>query len=442
MFESLVVTLREGIEAALVVGIIVIYLRRTGRERLSRWAYLGLGAGIAASLACAVLVATLGIREENYEGWLMILGAAFVATMVVWMMRTARTLKHHIETRVESIATQGRGSVAAGLFGLSFVLVLREGVETVLFLSAVTLTTDALLAFLGGTLGIALAVLFGVSFVRGTARVDLARFFNVTAIVLLVLAAQLLIGGLHEFGELGWIPVGEREMRIIGPIVKNDVMVLVALLALPLVVLLVPGRGERQRVAAAASLEGPERRLALAGLRRERLWRRVLAAAGIIVVASLTVSYAFSRLPAGIDPPRMLEPGTGGAERSGEVRLRKADLDDGRLHRFGVAIDGVVVRFIVIRSGSRLVPVFDACQICGASGYVQTKGRLVCLACAADLNPATIGVGGGCNPLPLAYRDEGSELVIALEDLRAQADAFGTAGAGAAAAAIASPRPD
>src|SRR5436309_323524 len=142
------------------------------------------------------------------------------------------------------------------------VVLLRAGVETVLFLGAVNLTTDSLLAWSGGALGLVLAVLFGVAFVRGTVRVDLGRFFKVTEIVLLLLAAQLFVGGLHEFGERGSLPVGREEMRIIGPIVKNEVLIIVSLLALPLIILLVPGREERARRGAAQELEGPQRRLA------------------------------------------------------------------------------------------------------------------------------------------------------------------------------------
>ena len=433
MLEALVVTLREGIEAALVAGIILIYLRKTGRAALERWVYLGLLAGVAASVACAFAFARLEIAEEVYEGWLMIAGSILVTTMVVWMLRTAKGLKQVIESRVEAIASRAPGeaaeggAVAAGLFGLTFVLILREGIETVLFLAAVNLTTDALLAFFGGLLGIGLAILFGVSFVRGTARVDLQRFFTVTAIVLFVLAAQLLVGGVHEFGERGTIPIGAKEMQLIGPVVKNNVVLLVSLLALPLIVLLVPGRAERKRAAEAQGLEGPERRLALAGIRRERRWKRTFAAAGIVAILALTVSYAFSRLPRGIDPPVLLE-----ADASGIVRLEKAGFDDGRLHRYGVETDGVVVRFFVMRSGSRLVPVFDSCQVCGAHGYAEVKGRLVCLACAADINPVTLGTGGGCNPIPLAFKDAGTSLEIAVSDLKTQAAAFRAAQATAA----------
>jgi high-affinity iron transporter len=424
VLEALVITLREGIEAALVVGIILAYLARTGRAALRGAVFAGLGAGVAASLGCAWLVSVLGIGEERYEGWLMLLGAAFVVTMVVWMWRTAKGLRRDIETRVETAAGRAGGTVGAWLAALTFLLILREGIETVLFLATVNLTTDALLSFAGGLLGLALAVAFGIAFVRGTVRIDLGRFFKVTEIVLLVLAAQLLIGGVHELGELGTIPIGRDEMRLIGPIVKNDAIVLAVLLALPLLVLAVPGRRDRERAAEALRLEGPDRRLALAALRRDRRWRRVLATAGTLVIASLTVSYAFTRLPQGIDPPSLLTVAPGGAE----IRLPKAGLDDGHLHRFGVSIDGTIVRFIVLKSGGRLVPAFDACVVCGAYGYVERKGRLVCLACAADINPSTIGIGGGCNPIPLKFRDDGGDLVIAVADLAAERPAFRAAG--------------
>ena len=419
MFEALVVTLREGVEAALVVGIILAYLRRTSRESLGRFVFLGLGAGIVASILCAALFSALGVQEEAYEGWLMLLGSFFVASMVFWMWRTAKGLKKEIETRVETIASRSTGAVATGLFLLTFLMVLREGVETVLFLGAVNLTTDAVLSLFGGLVGLGLATLFGIAFVRGTVRVDLGRFFKVTEIVLILLALHLFIGGLHELGEKGTLSVGRAEMRLIGPIVKNDVLVMVSLLALPLIILLVPGRSERARVQSAGALEGPERRLALARIRREALWRRLLAAAGTLVIASLTLSYAFSRLPRGIEPPTLLEPGAGGV-----VRISKTGLDDGHLHRFGVNLQGTVVRFFVMKSGPRLVPSFDACEVCGAYGYVEIRGRLICLACAADINKASLGVGGGCNPLPLPYRDEGSDLVISAGDLAKQINAF------------------
>jgi FTR1 family protein len=419
MFEALIITLREGIEASLVVGLILVYLRKTGRAGLARWVYAGLAAGVLGSLVCGLAFAALEVSEEAYEGWLMIAGAICVATMVVWMLRSAKSMKRDIEARLETITASAGATLPAGLFAFTFLMVLREGIETVIFLAAVNLTTEALLSFIGGVAGLTLAVLFGIAFVRGTVRIDLPRFFKVTAVVLFLLSAQLLIGGLHELGERGTIPISSREMRLIGPIVKNDVIVIVSLLVLPLIFLLVPGRAEKKRAAAANALEGPERRLALARIQRDNRWRRAFAVAGIAVVASLGVSWAFRRLPQAIDPPKLLSGAQGG-----DLRVPVAGLGDGHLHRFGVAVGNTTVRFFVMKSGSKLVPSFDACEVCGAYGYVETKGRLVCLACAADINTASLGTGGGCNPIPLRYREEAGTLVIAMKDLEAQAGAF------------------
>src|SRR5262249_16254876 len=130
--------------------------------------------------------------------------------------------------------------------------------------------------------------------------------------------------------------------------------------------------------------------------------------------------WSFARLPQSIDPPVML-----GADAAADaVHVPKAGLDDGHLHRFGVPVGKTVVRFFVMKSGGKLVPAFDACAVCGAYGYIETKGRLVCLACAADINPASLTAGGGCNPIPLAYREEPTELVISMADLKLQAAAF------------------
>ena len=166
---------------------------------------------------------------------------------------------------------------------------------------------------------------------------------------------------------------------------------------------------------------------------RDTRWRRLLALSGVAVIASLTVSHAFTRLPAALDPPRLLTIEPAG----GIVRLPVAGLDDGHLHRFGVSLDGTVVRFIVMKAGGRLVAAFDACVVCGARGYLERQGRLVCLACAADINTQTLGTGGGCNPIPLRYAEQDGALVIAAVDLQAEAKAFRAA---AAAPADGAPR--
>ena len=245
VLESFVVVLREGIEISLVVGILVAYLRRTGRSAYSRHVFLGLGAAAFTSVIGAVLVRHLGIAAEGpaVEGVLMFLAAALVASLVFWMWRTGRTLKARLEQRLESLvaeATLGEisGRAAFGVFGLAFVMVLREGVETVLFLAALAGTESGrpLWTVIGACLGLALAGLFGIVLIRGSRRLRLTRFFAVTGLVLLILVVKLLAGGLHEFMEAGLVPASHawEEVLEIFTHRTTSLVILLLLVAAPL----------------------------------------------------------------------------------------------------------------------------------------------------------------------------------------------------------------
>jgi FTR1 family protein len=215
LFESLIVTLREGVEVALVVGVLLAYLRRTGRGAYARQVFLGLGAAILASLLGAVLIYRYGLDPDNpvAEGITMFVAAGLVTTLVVWMWRTGRNVRRRLEHRLDALVGPADASAvtqraALGVFGFTFVMMFREGIETVLFLSALSGTVGGspLYNLLGGSLGLLLATLFGVLLVRGSLHLNLGRFFRVTGVVLLILVAKLIAGGLHEFFEVGLLP--------------------------------------------------------------------------------------------------------------------------------------------------------------------------------------------------------------------------------------------
>ncbi len=413
MLESLVITLREGVEAALIIGIILTYLQKVGRKDLSRSVYTGLGLAVGASALGAWALGDLRVNEEVFEGVVMLLAAFFVGTMVVWMWRTARHLKGHIEQRVNALATDARSRYSLGLIAFTFLMVFREGVETVLLLSAINLTTEGLMSVLGAMLGLGLAVGLAVSLLKGTLHMDLGRFFKVTGIVLMVLSFQLLIGGVHELAEAGLIPLGRHEMALIGPMVKHDVLFILVILALPLILTVIPSGQERAQWAELATLRGPERRKRMAQLSRAKRWRRAMAALGVLVMTTLTVNYAYSHRSRTIDPPVLIQ------SEGGWVRIPLAEIDDGALHRWGYRIGDVTIRFLTMKTPEgKIGTAFDACQICGDYGYVQEGRTIVCLNCAADIHPSTIGRSGGCNPIPLPSHVEGDALVIAVNDLR------------------------
>ena len=227
ILESFVVALREGIEVALVIGMLLAYLNRTDRRTYGRYVFVGLGAAILASLAIAAAVQRYGLNVENpvVEGSLMFVAAALVTSLVAWMWRTGRSIRHRLEQRLDTLMGTAESAVvdsraALGVFAFAFIIVLREGVETVLFLAALSGTPGgSALATLGGSgFGLILAVLFGAFLVRGSVRINLRRFFGVTSLVLLVLVAKLVAGGLHEFFEAGGLaapPFWEELVELI-----------------------------------------------------------------------------------------------------------------------------------------------------------------------------------------------------------------------------------
>ena len=413
MLEALIVTLREGVEAALIVGITLTYINKIGRPDLRKAVYVALGAASAASIAVAVVLSRMNLNQDIFEGWVMLVAAVFVVTMIIFMMRTGRKLKGEIEGKVGDLAAK---SSRLGLFAFVFLMVLREGVETVLILSAVSLNSTELMSFLGTLVGVALAVVFGVTFVKGSVRVNLQKFFRVTTVILFFVAFQLVISGLHELSENGVLPSSKREMALIGPIVRNDFFFFVTILALAGMMVLFEYRRRQKLVAA---LSGAQRRKAEWTARRERMWAVAVYASSFVFIMLITAQFIYAKSASA------LSPATEVAIAQGQVRIPVAQVIDGDLHRFIARIDGKDVRFLLMRKPDNSIgTVLDACEICGDVGFYKQGNTLICKNCVAPINPQSVGQAGGCNPVPLKATTTADTVVIAEADLAASAKYF------------------
>ena len=411
MLQALVVTLREGVEAALIVGITLAYLAKVGRPELQRVVYAALGAALAASLAGAVLLSRpgFGINQDVFEGWVMLAAACFVASMIWFMARAARTLKGQIETKVGSLS--GTGS-KIGLFLFVFLMVLREGVETVLILSAVSLNSSELMSFLGTLAGVALAVVFGVMFVKGSVRIHLGKFFQVTTVILIFVAFQLVVSGLHELSENGVLPSSRQEMAVIGPIVRNDLFFFVTILALAALMVLFEYR--RRAPAPAAAGSRAEQRKQEWTLRRERLWMASVYASSFVFILLVTAQFIYARSTTGLSPAIEV------TFQDGRVTLPLSDVGPGELRRYEVNLKGAPQRFFLYRKPDGTVAaLLDACEICGRVGFYQTATGVVCKHCAAPINPQSVGQEGGCNPVPLKAAFSDTTVTISEADFAA-----------------------
>ena len=405
MLQTFIITLREGVEAALVIAIAIAYLKKTGRAQMLPMVTRAIVAGVASSCLLAWVFTRFQVTEEAYGGWTLLVSAGFVLSMVIWMNRHAKGIKGEIETSLG----QKSGSWW-GVFAFVFFMIFREGVETVLLLAAVRLDSSGVMELLGIVLGLGLAVLFGVSFVRGTIRVNLRSFFRITTVILMVVVFQLAVTGLHELSEGQILPSSAAEMALVGPIVKNEVFFFIAILALAGAMLLLEWRGRAQP--ATANLEGAALRKARWSASRERLWMIGSCAASGLFMLMITAEFIYAK------STNDLSAATPVAVTAGEVRIPVSSVSDGTLHRFSAEADGTTVRLIVIqRPDKTLATAFDACEICGNKGYFQKGPNVVCRNCASAIFIPTIGVRGGCNPIPLESKVEGSDLVIAAAKL-------------------------
>jgi high-affinity iron transporter len=412
LLSAFLIALREGVEASLVVGIILVYLSRTGRAHLARYAWYGVAAAVALSLAVAIALERWQISEDGFEGVMLLAAAAFVITMIVWMNRVARHLKKEIEQKVEAYATRAGKAAGWGIFAFVFLMVVREGVELALILRAVELSTEGLQTWIGTIAGIAAAVAVGLFFFKGTLRVPLQRFFAATSIILMLVVFQLALTGLHELSEAQWLPSSKSEMAIVGPIVKNDLFFFVFIFGAAALLIFREWQSATHASAVTRAPGEAEKRLAEAQNRRQRRWMAAAASACLIVILALTADFIYARANSARPSVTQL------TAQNNQVRVPVSEVQDGSMHLFATDLGGgQTVRFMIIKKPDGWGTALDACRICGAEGYRQDGQNVICRHCGSAIYVPTIGQAGGCNPIGVPSHVDGTDLVMDISAL-------------------------
>jgi high-affinity iron transporter len=215
VLTTFVIGLREGVEASLIVGIIAAFVGSHGRRDALRYVWLGVGLACALCLAIGtalqVIAGELNQRQqESLETIVAIVAVGMVTYMILWMRRNARGMKRHLESAAASALARG---TAMALVAMAVLAVFREGFETAVFmLAAFNASGNAVAAGLGAVLGVATASVIGYGIYRGGVRLNLNRFFRLTGIVLVFVAAGLVATALHTAHEAGWINFGQTQV--------------------------------------------------------------------------------------------------------------------------------------------------------------------------------------------------------------------------------------
>jgi high-affinity iron transporter len=263
-------------------------------------------------------------------------------------------------------------------------------------------------------------------FIRGSVKINLQRFFRVTTVILYFVMFQLVVSGLHELSENGVLPSSQAEMRLIGPIVRNDLFFFVTMLALAgLMVLLEYKR--RAPVALAADATAADKRKAAWTERREKLWMNAVVATSFLFIFLSTAEFIYAKSSTALSPTSPV------TLVGDQVTVPTAQVNDDKLHRYGVRVDDgkhdggtVEVRFLLFKKPNGvIVSVADACQICGPVGFYMGEQGITCKMCASPLVPASMGEPGGCNPIPLKSVVGAGQVTIAAVDLEKLVPVFG-----------------
>jgi high-affinity iron transporter len=209
MFASFLITLREGLEAALIVGIVLSVLRKLDRGNRSKPVWLGVGAAALTSIVVGLILSALDVAfeghgEEIFEGTAMLLAAGVLTWMIFWMQRQGKQVQADLERDVRRAVSAGS---AWALFSLAFVAVVREGIETALFMTAAAFSTTPAQTLIGGLLGLMIAVVLGWLIFAAGKQLNVSAFFRGTSVLLILFAAGLFAHGVHELQEAGLIPV-------------------------------------------------------------------------------------------------------------------------------------------------------------------------------------------------------------------------------------------
>jgi len=209
MLGNFLIGLREGLEAVLVVSILITYLVRTERRHLIKSVWRGVVIAVIVSATVGITLQLVSAELSNkiepiFAGAISILAVVFVTWMIFWMKRSARSMSGQLRTALDQAELTG-GATAVTL--MAFLAVAREGVETAIFYWAAAHSTGhPLTSFVGLSLGLAAAVTLGIGFYKSTLKLNLGTFFKITGVLLVFVAAGVLSAGIHEFQEVGWLP--------------------------------------------------------------------------------------------------------------------------------------------------------------------------------------------------------------------------------------------
>ncbi|MHB1126710.1 MAG: Fe-S-containing protein [Bacillota bacterium] len=417
MLQSLVLTLRPGMEAALTVALLLGYLHILDRTELLSWAKRGITAALVLSVAVAFFLQRFGGREP-YEGTVMLFATISCILLLAWMLMNNR----------RQVQNEHQATGAAGfLWGLAILLVvLTRGVDIALFPtnifvpSAGYLNTELILKISGGVIGLLLAVVWGTTLSNTVKRATMPGILYLVTGVLLIHILRQTVVVVQILVVNGVLPMNDLLLEIIIPLINKDAWLSGALIALGSLAILITAFEARKRSTTQKAANPAQLRKLTARKLADMRWLKSSTVLLLLAVFLMLTGYVAANRKVELSPAVPV------SVQDANISIPMDSVNDGQLHRFGyTTARGTTVRLIIIQKGGSAYGIgLDACEICGNAGYYQRGKSVVCTNCDVIINKATIGFKGGCNPVPLIYEMHSGNFVIAEEDLEKEAVRF------------------
>ena len=416
--QSLIIVLREGIEAALAVAIIFTYLNTFKREDLKKNVYFGVGTAVLLSIITAIVFKAIQFDADNeyLEGSMYLISGILVLTLIIWMAKSSKNIKNQINSKLEGIVNKGSGQ-AFGVFLFTAFMVYREGIETVIFIFTLSQGSTPFSNVVGAIFGIILAVAFTYLFIKGSSSINISKLFKFLNVILVILVVRLFAGAIHEFGEKQLIPLTPAVADILGYLVKDNSLIIISivLITIPMLMMIFT-KNKKEDL---SLLSGVEKRIKIAEINKNRNIK--ISATVLILVINTLLGYQYyqSATKKVIDPnPIKVE------AVNDEIKIPVKTLGQDLLNKYSYKTeDGTVIRFMLIKRADDTIGFgMDGCQVCGTKkgGYYQEDGdteSIICKNCSAPITISTVGMPGGCNPMPLSGEIKDGQINIKLKDL-------------------------
>lgn len=426
MLKAVALILGSGFEAALILAIMIIWLRRTAKMYLSRWLACGAAAALLTGWLVLYVMVLSGPKKERFTGWAMAAGLITELVCYVWLLRRLR--RGSASSEASGPLFSRKTLEIAIVFLTSGTLTLLPFMKILQFPSNIfiqtysVVNTELILKFAGGVLGGVLCFLFALAFLKNTRTLSVGSIAIGSTALIIVLMANQLSTIVQILFARGVFPLTPRAMKILVPLINNMDKYIYALIAVSLVwTLLAVASFLRRRERLSTDWNSAVQRKFKAGERSRKRWAAAIVSLLIMLPGLIGLDAYLAGRTVELSAAEPVAP-----DHNHNIVIPRASVDDRNLHRFGyTAADGTMVRFIIIRKSETTYGVgFDACKICGSTGYYQKNGKVICRKCDVIMNIPTIGFEGGCNPIPLPYQMNEGNLVIASADLEKETATF------------------